>query len=213
MRINTIKPLLKPIAIEGGLTEFYSNLKKHYPSKQDLTYVKDTPCALGCMSIIGKLIKILTLQPGSLSNTKPILFARTSLNISILEPIIQKYNLDWTIKVNNVKTDVNAVNAVSLYNINRKLSNLVAYDLTIDDKVFDNYIHYINQELDYLDSIILKHGNVKNSRAFDIDEKPSNTIIIENNKRREQVRRVLNEDRNEYKNEDINENEPNLPDE
>jgi hypothetical protein len=205
MKLNSLKPQLKPKALEGGISEFYTNLKKQYPSRGDLTYVKDTPCILGCISIIRKLIKILSSQPGSLSSNKPKVFAKTPLNMAILEPIINKDGLDWNIKIKNVKTDLNASHAVSLYNINRKISNLVAYDLTIDDKALETYLNYVNNEIEYLDKIIGTLGGDKYSSTLGLDDKPSNFIINENNKRREQVRKAFNDVRIE--------NEPNLPDE
>jgi hypothetical protein len=202
MRLNSLKPQLKPKALEGGLSEFYTNLKEKY-NGDDLTYVKGTPCVLGCMSIIRKLIKVLSLQAAALSSSKPKLFASIPLNRAVLEPIVSKEGLDWNIKVKNVKTDMNATQTVSLYNINRKLSHLVAYDLNIDEKVLDNYINYVNREIEFLDNIINKLGGEKSNGVLSLDDRPSDYIINENNKRREQVKKVFKNNMN---------NEPNLPD-
>jgi hypothetical protein len=140
-------------------------------------------------------------------NNKPKVFASTNLNRAILDSIVSKEGLDWNIKINNVKKDLNASHAVSLYNINRKLSNLVAYDLNIEDKVLENYINYVNKELDFLDNIINQIGGVTKKGTLSLDDTPSHQIIDENSKRRELVREV-------FKNNGINnESEPNLPDE
>jgi len=144
------------------------------------------------MTIIRKLIKILSIQPGTLSNTKPKIFAATLLNKVILDPIVTKEGLDWNVKVKNVKTDLNSNNAVSLYNINRKLSYLVAYDSNIDDKVLDNYINYVNKEIEFLEDIINQTGGNKSYGTLNLDQTPSNFIINENNKRKEQVRNAFN---------------------
>jgi hypothetical protein len=206
MKLSSIKAQLKPKTLEGGLSEFYAGLKEKYVGDNNLTYIKNTPCVLGCMSIIRKLIKILSLQPGSLSNNKPKVFAPTDINKTILEPIISKEGLDWNVKVKNVKKDLNASNAVSLYNINRKLSYLVVYDLNIDEKALENYINYVNKEIVFLDGIINQTGGDKSSVTLNLDQTPSNFIINENNKRRELVRKVFNDTK-------LKNDEANLPNE
>jgi len=173
-----------------------------------LTYIKDTPCVLGCMTIIRKLIKIFSIQPGTLLSTKPKIFAPTLLNKVILDTIVTKEGLDWNVKVKNVKTELNSNQAVSLYNINRKLSHLVAYDLNIDDRALDKYINYVNIEIEFLDSIINKAGNGITG-SLSLDEIPPKTILKINNERREHVRRAFNIPLN-LENEKDN---PNLPDE
>jgi hypothetical protein len=198
MKLNSIKPQLKPKALDGGLSEFYSNLKEKY-NRNDLTYIKGTPCVLGCTSIIRKLVKILSLQPGALSNNKPKTFAPTPLNKVVLDTIVSKEGLDWNVKPKNVKNDLNANYAVTLYNINRKLSNLVAYDLNIDEKALDTYMKYINHEIEFLDNIINQSGN-RTTSVLGLDDTPSSFIVNENNKRREQVRKAFKIE------------EPNLPD-
>jgi hypothetical protein len=52
MKLNSIKPLLKPKALEGGISEVYASIKNKYPSGENLTYIKGTTCVLGCSSII-----------------------------------------------------------------------------------------------------------------------------------------------------------------
>jgi hypothetical protein len=65
----------------------------------------------------------------------------TYLNKVILEPIITKEDLYW--------------------NINRKLSNLVAYDFYINEKALEKYLQYINDEIEYLENIINQLGGEK----------------------------------------------------
>jgi hypothetical protein len=193
MNLNTIKAQLKPKALDGGLSVFYANLKEKYPKGNNLTYIKDTPCVLGCSSIIRKLIKILSLQPGTLSQKKPQVFAPTPINKVILEPIVNKENLDWNVqKIKNTKKDLNANHAVSLYNINRKLSYLVAYDLNLNEKALEKYLQYINDELEYLENIINLLGREKSNVVLNLDEIPSKLIIDTNVKRRNQVKNVFN---------------------
>jgi hypothetical protein len=178
-----------------------------FPGGENLTYIKGTPCVLGCVSIIRKLIKILSMQPGVLSNNKPKIFSPTALNKVILEPIVSKEVFDWTVQnIKNTKKDLNANHAVSLYNINRKLSHLVSYDLNIDEKVLDKYINYVNTEIEYLDSIVNQLGG-GGSGTLNLDDLPSKSIIINNEKRRELVKKAFNGKFNPEK------NEPNLPDE
>jgi hypothetical protein len=156
-----------------------------------------------------KLVKILSLQPGSLLSNKIKIFISTPLNQAVLEPIISKEGLDWNIKVKNVKTDLNATYAVSLYNVNRKLSHLVAYDLNIDEKDIEKYISYVENEIVYLDNIISKLGGEKSTGSLGLNDTPSMFLINENNKRRELVRKAFNMPL--YQNNE--KNEPNLPDE
>jgi hypothetical protein len=206
MKLSSIKAQLKPKALEGGISEYYANLKEKYSNDNDLTYIKGTSCVLGCMTVVRKLIKILSLQPGTLVSNKHKLFAPTSLTIAILDPIVSKENLDWNIKIKNTKKDLNASQAVSLYNVNRKLSHLVVYDLNIDDKVLDNYINYTNKQIEFLDNIINQSGGERNIGVLNLDETPSDFIVNENNKRREQVRKVFGPTKQK-------DEEPNLPDE
>jgi hypothetical protein len=215
MKLNSLKPQLKPKALEGGITEFYVNLKKQYHDNRDITYIKGTPCALGCVSIIRKLIKILSMQPGALSNNKPKIFAPIPLNIAVLDPIVNKENLDWKVKVKNVKTDMNATHAVSLYNINRKLSHLIAYDLNLDEKALENYLKYINAELEFFDNIIGRLGGENSMGILSLNDTPSSFIVNINEKRRDQVRKAFNmplhlENEN---NPNLSDKNPNLPDE
>jgi hypothetical protein len=149
------------------------------------------------------------LQPGSLLSNKIKIFISTPLNQAVLEPIISKEGLDWNIKVKNVKTDLNATYAVSLYNVNRKLSHLVAYDLNIDEKDIEKYISYVENEIVYLDNIISKLGGEKSTGSLGLNDTPSMFLINENNKRRELVRKAFNMPL--YQNNE--KNEPNLPDE
>jgi hypothetical protein len=98
--------------------------------------------------------------------------------------------------------------AVSSYNVNRKISHLVSYDLNIDEKDLENYINYVNHEIEVLDNIINKLGGEKSNGTLSLDDRPSYFIVNENNKRREQVRKAFNR-----KIEPDNDNNPNLPDE
>jgi hypothetical protein len=208
MRLNSIKPQLKPKALEGGISEFYACLKVKYPDGENLTYIKETPCVLGCSIIVRKLVKILSMQPGAVSNSKPQIFLATELNKVILEPLVIKEKYDWSIKsIKNTKNDLNSPHAVSIYNVGRKLSHLVAYDLNIDDKAIDKYLVYINKQIEYLDRIINQLGGEKrNNGVLNFDETPPKSIIEINKKRKNLVRHTFNLPI------DKSESEVNLPD-
>jgi hypothetical protein len=194
MKLNSLKQQLKPKALEGGISEFYESLKKQYKDiqQEQLIYIKETSCVLGCMDIVRNLIKILSMQPGALSNTKPKIFAPTPLNIAILEFIVSKEELDWNIRVKNVRTDMNAKKAVTMYNINRGLKYLITYDVNVKENMLETYINYITREIEFLDKVIKNLGGEKSISIIELNEELPTSLKNDSLKRKKTVNKALN---------------------